>query len=87
MRTLQHTQSSSLDRAMGLPGYSPHQQSLVRICRSSHGLPSSDAKEGAYVLHVVRAASLRELLCSAWYCNETMYHTGGQCCSGALMLA
>lgn len=32
MRTLRHTQSSSLDRAMGLPGYSPHQQSLVRVC-------------------------------------------------------
>lgn len=31
--------------------------------RSSHGLPSPDAREGAHALHVVHAASLRELLC------------------------
>ena len=49
----------------------------ARAQQSSHGLPLSDAKEGAHVLHVVHAATLRELLCSAWYCNELMHHTGG----------
>ena len=37
--------------------------------RSSHGLPLSDAKEVAHVMNVVHAASLRELLCSAWCCS------------------